>query len=51
MAVLIAVLGVIAILSMQKDIFPYINIPVISVIWQYSGISPQDKARLIQLLK
>jgi multidrug efflux pump subunit AcrB len=44
MAVLMLVLGVIAIVSMPKDIFPYINIPVISVVWSYSGISPQEMA-------
>jgi multidrug efflux pump subunit AcrB len=44
MAVLMGVLGLIAIVSMPKDIFPYINIPVISVVWSYSGISPQEMA-------
>jgi multidrug efflux pump subunit AcrB len=44
MAVLMFVLGIIAIVSMPKDIFPYINIPVISVVWSYSGISPQEMA-------
>ena len=42
MAVLIAVLGGLAIETMQKDIFPYIDIPVVSVIWGYSGISPEE---------
>jgi multidrug efflux pump subunit AcrB len=44
MAVLIAILGGIAILTTPKDIFPYINIPVASVIWNYSGLSPQEIA-------
>jgi multidrug efflux pump subunit AcrB len=44
MAVLMGVLGLIAILTLPKDIFPYINIPVISVVWSYSGISPQEMA-------
>jgi len=44
MAVLIAVLGGIAIVSTPKDIFPYINIPVASVVWNYSGIPPQEMA-------
>ncbi len=47
MAVLIAVLGGISILSMQKDIFPYIDIPVVSVVWSYNGISPNDMANRI----
>ena len=44
MSVLIAVLGGIAIIGMPKDIFPYINIPVVSVVWSYSGLSPQEMA-------
>src|SRR5271157_4332504 len=44
MAVLMGVLGGIAIVSMPKDIFPYINIPVASVIWSYSGLPPQEMA-------
>jgi multidrug efflux pump subunit AcrB len=27
---------------MPKDIFPYIDIPVLSVIWSYSGLSPDE---------
>jgi multidrug efflux pump subunit AcrB len=44
MAVLMAVLGVIAIVNTPKDIFPYINLPVASVVWSYSGLSPQEMA-------
>jgi multidrug efflux pump subunit AcrB len=47
MALLIAVLGGISILSMQKDIFPYIDIPVVTVVWTYTGISPTDMANRI----
>ncbi len=42
MAFLIAVLGGIAITTMPVDIFPYIDLPVVSVVWQYSGLSPQE---------
>src|ERR1700722_12906375 len=42
MAMLIAILGVSAIISMPVDIFPYIDIPVVSVIWSYSGLSPLE---------
>src|SRR5437588_11984412 len=42
MALLIAVLGVVAIVSMTVDIFPAINIPVVTVIWNYSGLSPTE---------
>jgi multidrug efflux pump subunit AcrB len=47
MAVLIAVLGGISILSMPQDVFPYIDIPVVSVVWTYTGISPADMAARI----
>src|ERR1041385_8115028 len=42
MAVLIAILGVSAIISMPVDIFPYIDIPVVSVVWTYNGLSPEE---------
>jgi multidrug efflux pump subunit AcrB len=41
-AVLIAILGAAAIQSMPVDIFPYIDIPVVSVVWQYGGLSPEE---------
>jgi multidrug efflux pump subunit AcrB len=44
MALLIAIMGGISIFSMQKDIFPYIDIPVVSVIWSYNGIAPEEMA-------
>jgi multidrug efflux pump subunit AcrB len=47
MAVLIAVLGGVAISSTPKDIFPYINLPVASVVWSYSGISPEEMANRV----
>src|SRR3954453_24113610 len=42
MSLLIAVLGVMSIVSMPTDIFPAIDIPVISVIWSYGGLSPTE---------
>src|SRR5438105_4807703 len=42
LALLIAVLGVASILTMPVDIFPAINIPVVNVIWNYSGLSPTE---------
>jgi multidrug efflux pump subunit AcrB len=41
-ALLILILGVLAILRTPTDIFPNINIPVVSVVWSYSGLPPQD---------
>ena len=42
MSLLIAVLGLLSVRSMPVDIFPSIDIPVVSVIWTYGGLSPTD---------
>src|SRR2546423_14418336 len=42
LALLIAVLGLASIVTMPVDIFPAINIPVVNVIWTYSGLSPTE---------
>jgi multidrug efflux pump subunit AcrB len=42
MAVLIAILGGFAIATTPVDIFPYIDIPIVSIVWQYSGLSPEE---------
>src|SRR5947207_12833550 len=47
MAILIALLGVMSISRMAKDIFPAINLPVISVVWSYGGLAPQEMERRI----
>jgi multidrug efflux pump subunit AcrB len=41
-AALILFLGVAAIRTMPTDIFPQINIPVVTVIWQYTGLSTPE---------
>ncbi len=41
-AALILFLGVTAALEMPTDIFPEINIPVVSVIWQYTGLDTTE---------
>ena len=41
-AALILFLGVTAIRTMPRDIFPEIRIPVVTVIWQYTGLSVPD---------
>src|SRR5712671_7104489 len=50
MALLIAILGGISIVTMPTDIFPYINIPVVGVIWSYNGMSPDDMAKRVLTL-
>jgi multidrug efflux pump subunit AcrB len=42
MAILILVMGVVAIFRTPTDIFPNINIPVVSIIWNYSGLVPKE---------
>jgi multidrug efflux pump subunit AcrB len=42
LAGLMLFLGCSAILVTPKDIFPNINIPVVTVIWQYTGLSPAE---------
>ena len=41
-ALLILILGVYSITSMPTDIFPNINIPVVTVVWNYTGLSAQE---------
>jgi multidrug efflux pump subunit AcrB len=42
MAILIGLLGIVMIARMATDIFPSIDIPVVSVIWSYSGVAPEE---------
>jgi CzcA family heavy metal efflux pump len=47
MALVIAILGGVSIARMPKDVFPDINIPVVSVIWNYNGLLPEEMERRI----
>ncbi len=49
LAILILLLGVLAILRTATDIFPAIDIPVTAVIWQYTGLQPEEMASRIVL--
>ena len=40
--VLVCLLGILATLRMPTDIFPEINIPVVSVVWTYNGMSADE---------
>jgi CzcA family heavy metal efflux pump len=44
MALLIIILTCVTIPRTPVDIFPDINIPVVSVVWSYTGLSPQEMA-------
>ena len=46
-AVLIAIFGVAAILTTPTDILPDIDIPIVSVIWTYSGLDADDMSKRI----
>ena len=49
LAILILLMGVLAILRTAVDIFPAINIPVVAAIWNYTGLQPEDMANRIVL--
>src|SRR6201984_2292566 len=44
LALFIAISGSLAAVRTPIDIFPSINIPVVSVVWTYSGLLPKDMA-------
>ncbi|HWY04469.1 MAG TPA: efflux RND transporter permease subunit [Candidatus Acidoferrum sp.] len=44
MALLIIILFFVTVVRTPVDIFPSIDIPVVSVVWFYTGLSPQDMA-------
>src|ERR1700678_2003793 len=47
MAILIALLGAAAVFTTPTDIFPYIDIPVVSVVWSFTGVSPDEMEKRI----
>ncbi len=47
MALLILILSPIVIERTPTDVFPNINIPVISMVWNYAGLAPQEMANRI----
>ena len=47
LALLILILGPIVILRTPTDVFPEINIPVVSIVWNYSGLSSEDMGNRI----
>ena len=49
-ALLIAVLGAVSIYRMSTDIFPEIDIPVVSVVWQYAGMPADEVETRIVLI-
>jgi len=47
MALLIMLMGGVTLLRMPTDIFPEIDIPVISVVWNYAGLPPEEMEKRI----
>src|SRR5438128_4513420 len=43
-SILILIMGGLAIVRTPTDIFPNINIPVVSIIWNFNGMVPEDMA-------
>ena len=47
MALAILLAGGVAIARMPADIFPDIDIPIVSVVWQFAGLTPESMANII----
>ncbi len=47
MAMLIVIIGVVSLTRMPTDIFPDIDIPVITAVWAYTGLPPEEMERRI----
>jgi multidrug efflux pump subunit AcrB len=44
LAILILIVGSLAILRTPTDIFPAIRLPVIGIVWTYNGLPPDEMA-------
>jgi multidrug efflux pump subunit AcrB len=42
LSLLLFILGIGSAIETPKDIFPYIDIPVVTIVWTYSGLPPND---------
>src|SRR5215475_1990262 len=49
LALLILIVGPLAAIRTPTDIFPEIRIPVIAVVWQYTGLPPDDMSGRVML--
>ncbi len=50
LVILVVLMGALAVLRMPTDIFPEINIPVVSVVWTYNGMSADEIQNRIVVL-
>ena len=44
MAILMGIMGILAIFKTPTDIFPSINIPIVAAVWNYTGLLPEEMA-------
>jgi CzcA family heavy metal efflux pump len=52
LALLLVIIGPLTILRTPTDIFPNIDIPIVSVVWQYAGLPPEQIAdRIISIFE
>ena len=42
LSLLIFILGIGSAIETPKDIFPYIDIPVVTIVWTYNGLPPNE---------
>ncbi len=47
LALILMIIGTLTIIRMAKDVFPSIDIPVVSVVWSYNGMPPDDMTNRI----
>ena len=51
-AILVLIAGLVAILTTPVDIFPAIPLPVVTVIWQFNGMSPEEmEERVVSIVE
>src|SRR5580700_129068 len=50
LSILLLIMGPVTILRTPTDIFPTIDIPVVSIVWQYTGLSADQMASRIVIL-
>jgi multidrug efflux pump subunit AcrB len=50
MAIVIMIMGALSIIRTPKDIFPNIDIPVVTVLWGYNGLSADQMANRIAVI-
>jgi multidrug efflux pump subunit AcrB len=47
MSLMILIIGILSVVRMPTDIFPNVDIPVISVVWNYGGLNPEEMEKRV----